>query len=437
MIKKYYILFILAGFIHVKTSAQDTIIKRNKEQIIAKILEISSTEIKYRRADLPDGPIYTEGKSQISSIHYSNGSVDDYNIPVKKIETPPPPPPTVPANIKPRYIIVLNDATQLKGTIVKESKSEMTFLDDNIGEKTISKKKIATVKREYGSGQWVFTLVDGAVITGKILQKTEEETIVETQNLGKVVLPTAKIRTMVEFNEGTVSKEGSFWFKNPNCTRYLFAPSAIPLLKGEGYYQNFYGAGNAVNYGISNNFSMGGGVLGPLGVFITPKVGTKVNSYVYVSGGALIGNSFFPVHGNNFGLGIGYCVFTVGNYDHNITAGAGYGFVNSRGETNWQKQPMFVANGMTRLGRKFALVSENWFVPVQGDPLRRGFKSESHYETFFSYAARVMGEKSTLDVGFVNSPWLIEKGWYVGIPYIDFIIRFGKYKEELNPGIRY
>jgi hypothetical protein len=425
MKSKLPVLSVLLVFLCQCLEAQDTIIKKNREKVIAKIIEISQTEVKYKRADLPDGPTYTETKSVITSIHYSNGSVDDFS-PKKAAAVLP----SAPLDMTPRYVLVLNDATQLKGTIVKDSKGELTFLDDNLGEKIISRKKITSLHREYGDETWVFTLTDGSVITGKIIHKTETETAIETQNLGNVSIPTSRISRMVEFDNGTISKEGSFWFKNPNCTRYLFAPSALPLKQGEGYYQNFYGAGNSFNYGLTDYFSIGGGVLGPLGIFITPKVSAKVNNYVHVAGGLLIGNGFFPIYGNNFAIGEGYCIFTVGNFDHNITAGAGYGFVDSKGLTKWQKQPMIVANGMTRISRKLALVTENWFVPVQGDPFRRGFREESHYEAFFSYACRIMKERTSVDIGFINTPALIDNGYYVGIPYIDFIVRFGKYKDE-------
>jgi hypothetical protein len=415
--------------------AQDTIVKKNNEIIIAKIIEVSPSEIKYKRFEMPDGPVYTESKFGIALIKYSNGTQDNYGP--KKTETVSAPQKPVPVNLQPRYIVILNDATQLRGEMIKDTKTEIVFLDDNLGEKTISKKKIASISSEYGSGTWIFTLTDGSIITGKILRKTEYETIVETQNLGKISLPTQKIKSFVQFDDGTVAKDGNFWFKNPNCTRYLFAPSAIQLRKGEGYYQNFYGAGNAVNVGITNNFSMGGGILGPAGIFLTPKIGTQIMEDVHIAGGVLIGNGFFPINGNNFGLGIGYAVVTYGSYDHNITIGSGYGFVNSRGETNLQERPMYTASGMTRLGKKFAFVSENWFVPVSGDPFNRGYSTDYHYETFFSYACRIMGEKSTLDVGFVNTPYLIERGWYIGIPYIDFIIRFGKYQEDKNKDTRF
>lgn len=83
-------------------------------------------------------------------------------------------------------------------------------------------------------------------------------TIVETKNLGVLSLKNSRIKSFKEIKEVSFNDKGQVWFRNPNATRYLFAPSAIPLKKGEGYYQNFYILGNAVNYGITDNFSLGG-----------------------------------------------------------------------------------------------------------------------------------------------------------------------------------
>lgn len=230
--------------------------------------------------------------------------------------------------------------------------------------------------------------------------------------------------------EGVVTKEGAIWFKNPNNTRYLFAPSAFCLKKGEGYYQNIYGAGNAVNYGLTDHISIGGGLVGPMGAYINTKIGYSIHKNVHVAGGVLLGNSFFPINGNILGVGVGFGVVTLGNVDNNITVGAGYGLDNTGGTTNWQDKPVFVANGMARVGKKFALVTENWMINTKGDPFDRGITKSSHYETYFSYAFRYMGQRSTLDAGFLNTPALIERGWIIGIPYIGFVIRFGKYKDE-------
>ena len=54
-------------------NAQDFVIKKNGEEIRAKLLEITIDEVKYRLYDEPDGVIYTVWKSDILMIHYESG----------------------------------------------------------------------------------------------------------------------------------------------------------------------------------------------------------------------------------------------------------------------------------------------------------------------------------------------------------------------------
>ncbi len=68
-------LFLLC-FINYKCLAQDTIIKRDGQQIIGKVLEVSTTEVKYRKWEMADGPVYIDTKSSIERINYQNGSSD-------------------------------------------------------------------------------------------------------------------------------------------------------------------------------------------------------------------------------------------------------------------------------------------------------------------------------------------------------------------------
>ncbi|OFX67638.1 MAG: hypothetical protein A2X12_06870 [Bacteroidetes bacterium GWE2_29_8] len=61
--------------IGIKTSnAQDFISKKNSEEIKAKVLEVTQTEIKYKKFDNINGPIYTINKSDVFSIKYENGT---------------------------------------------------------------------------------------------------------------------------------------------------------------------------------------------------------------------------------------------------------------------------------------------------------------------------------------------------------------------------
>lgn len=416
-----------------KIKAQDTILKVNNEIVISKIIEIAPEEIKYQYWENLAGPIYSINKREVACIKYKNGMVDNFN------RTAPKPFVKEPITAKnadtvSRYIVTLNDGTRLIGKVTSRTKADIIIVDNNIGEKKIARSKIKSMELQYGSETKIISLIDGSIISGQILNKTDDYTVVKTKDLGTVILPASKIKQDRNYEESTITNQGKIWFKNPNCTRYLFAPSAYQLKKGEGYYQNIYGAFNAVNYGINDFFTIGGGITGPIGAYLNAKAGVKIVKNVNLAVGVLVGNSFFEIDNNSYGIGLGFGVLTVGNYDHNITFGAGYGIVNNKGFTDWMLKPVYTINGMVRISKGFALVSENWIVNVQGNPFdRAGYDNvdiSQHYEVFYSYAFRYMGQKTSLDAGFVNTPGLFEKGWYIGVPYIGFVIRFGNYKEE-------
>jgi hypothetical protein len=61
-------------------NAQDIILTKNSDVISAKILEISSTEVKYKKFGNPNGPTFTLEKSDIQSITYQNGEKEVFNV---------------------------------------------------------------------------------------------------------------------------------------------------------------------------------------------------------------------------------------------------------------------------------------------------------------------------------------------------------------------
>jgi hypothetical protein len=78
----YLILFVFFSF---GVFAQDTLYKRNSTDIIvAKVIEISTIEIKYKRFDLLDGPMFVIDKNQIEKIKFMVGSVEYFNVNVPK-----------------------------------------------------------------------------------------------------------------------------------------------------------------------------------------------------------------------------------------------------------------------------------------------------------------------------------------------------------------
>lgn len=58
--------------------AQDTIVKTNGEIIVAKITEIGTNAITYKRADIVDSPNFIENKMGIAVIKFKNGLKQDF-----------------------------------------------------------------------------------------------------------------------------------------------------------------------------------------------------------------------------------------------------------------------------------------------------------------------------------------------------------------------
>ncbi|MFN3446946.1 MAG: hypothetical protein ACK44D_14505 [Bacteroidia bacterium] len=56
--------------------SQDLIIKKNGEDIQAKVIEINNNEIKFKKYDNQNGPLYTVPKNEVLLIRYENGAKD-------------------------------------------------------------------------------------------------------------------------------------------------------------------------------------------------------------------------------------------------------------------------------------------------------------------------------------------------------------------------
>lgn len=59
--------------------AQDVIVKKDQSTVMSKVLEITSTEIKYKKWDNQDGPTYSVLRSEVVSINYENGEMEKFS----------------------------------------------------------------------------------------------------------------------------------------------------------------------------------------------------------------------------------------------------------------------------------------------------------------------------------------------------------------------
>ncbi len=81
-----YLLVVITLCIYGISYSQDNIVLKNGEEISAKVLEIGTGEIKYKKASNPEGPTYSIAKSEVFMIKYENGTKEIIN----KIESEDP-----------------------------------------------------------------------------------------------------------------------------------------------------------------------------------------------------------------------------------------------------------------------------------------------------------------------------------------------------------
>jgi hypothetical protein len=330
--------------------------------------------------------------------------------------------------------LTLKDGSVLWGIREREESTHIVLNDFNIGQIEVNKSHIRKSDSVRLDANVIIETTNGSSYFGRITGKTEVGFILNSTLFDTVEI---KFNTIAKITHSNLflSKKGGAWFANPNATRYLFAPSAVPLRKGEGYYQNAYLLANSVNVGITRNISVGGGVVIPLLFYVTPKISFKAANNLYLGAGVLFTQSFL----NEFDLsaGIGYGLVTLGNHEHNFTVGSGYGMAKMNKEYRNTPMPIVTINGMTRLSKKLSLITENWLIPRGGYNLEEekkdslgNFYNEMRYvnSNFYSFAAslglRLMPSiKTSVDFSVVclkvnpnNNVWLL--------PYLDFVYKF-------------
>lgn len=76
---KFYLSLLLIAITIQPAFSQDNIIKKNGDEIKAKVVEVGTTEIKYKKFEKQTGPTYAISKSDVFMIKYEDGTKDVIN----------------------------------------------------------------------------------------------------------------------------------------------------------------------------------------------------------------------------------------------------------------------------------------------------------------------------------------------------------------------
>jgi len=79
--KKMFLILVTAIGLGITANAQDIILKQDGSEIVAKVLEITDQQVKYKEFDFQSGPIRNINKSEVFMITYENGKREIFNNP--------------------------------------------------------------------------------------------------------------------------------------------------------------------------------------------------------------------------------------------------------------------------------------------------------------------------------------------------------------------
>lgn len=255
-------------------------------------------------------------------------------------------------------------------------------------------------------------LTDGTRLVGRITAVTTDSVRVVSVSTTTMVARTA-IREVRQYAAAELHN-GELWPENPHVSRLIFAPTAFALREGEAYFADFWIFLVNTGYGVTDRFTVGAGMSIIPGVdfadnllFVIPKYAVLNQPKLKVA----LGGLFARVGGFSSGsesLGILYGVATVGSRESNLTLGSGWGYVGDK----ISDKPVLTLGGQHRVGRRIALISENWFFPFQNNS-----------SGVISYGLRLLGEKISVDFAFAN-PISDGNAFFPGIPLLGFAVKF-------------
>jgi len=215
----------------------------------------------------------------------------------------------------------------------------------------------------------------------------------------------------------TENPPGQEYAGNEHNTRYFFAPSAFNLKKGELYYNTVYFLLHDIQYGISDNFSMGIGttVIG-LPMYFTPKISIPVGNKSAIAVGDLL---LVGTYGTDALGNLAYANYSYGSNDGNISIGAGHLYTNENDFTDHTSSLVLNFSSMARMSPYIFFLTENYLMSAN---FRREAYSWTSDDTGDMYVEEDFTQRNTFWYGIAGIR-IVSKSrnyiaWQIGLTYI-------------------
>lgn len=301
------------------------------------------------------------------------------------------------------------------------------FFNKNLNAQNIDSNVIVNLEIDT-LNEVLINLKDGENIKGYFVSLSKNELQIKNEFLGTVSIQLYNILRIkkIYYNEVVENKIDKYNLKNPNkldiisfggnndskfepqfySHKYYVSNNYFGLKKKEFVYQNLWVLYNGIDYGLTDNFSIGGGCLM---MFVTGIVNIhlrgqfELNEYIKL-GGAY--NLFYVAGGSNsitktFGIFTGGV--TIGNKFSNISLSMGKGNLRNN-EPNGPSNPDlnnygYVISGMLKLNKKTYLITDN-------------FLMNKYEEKYFSLGLRFLSKNTAFDTGLMGNTYMVQKDGY-------------------------
>lgn len=143
---------------------------------------------------------------------------------------------------------------------------------------------------------------------------------------------------------------------NHHCYRYIFMQSGIGLPKKNLYYHNFNFFMNDFQYGITDNFTLAGGLILPFYGYIAPKYSLEVAPKQHLLVGDIAITSMFLAESKKLKANLMYAGYSYGDEFDHISVCMGY----LQGSFMPEGSLMYNLGGSLRLTPTVYLIGECW-----------------------------------------------------------------------------
>jgi len=275
------------------------------------------------------------------------------------------------------------------------------------------------------------TLKDGSKIKGYLILTNKTEIKVYNEIIGIITIPFTNIINIKKSNNNTEPEKFNSQVnpKNPNNTeivrfegnkdnsvyrfndyepqiythKYYMGNNYFGLKKKEFVYQNLWVLYNGIDYGLTDNFSIGGGCLMMFVVgFVNFHLRGQFELNEYIKLGCAY--NLFYVTGERsssfsktFGLFTGGV--TIGNKFSNISLSMGKGDFKNNNPNSPSNPDLnnygYVISGMLKINKTTYVITDNFFI-------------NKYDEKYYSLGFRFLGKNTAFDLGLMGNTYMYE-----------------------------